>query len=156
MTKTIPNSSLGIIEQACSQNNVVLVDYTIRGHDKRMILDLFIDSPQGVTLEQCSAVNRLLVSQSLVDEFINAVYTLEVSSPGVGKPLKFLWQFEKNIGRLFAIVLDDESEAKGRLVSVSGPDLEFVPIKKKVPKAEVENFVLDFSRIKTAKVEIEF
>lgn len=161
MTKTIPEESLGMIAALCAEYGAVIVDYALRGHERRMILDLFIDSERGVTLELCSAISRALNDASATDKFLGNVYTLDVSSPGVDRPLKFNWQYNKHVGRLMNITLHDGSQLRGRLASVDeiAVVLDLIKGNKKrgMPNSTpAESRIIPFSDIDKALVEVEF
>ena len=81
---------LGLIESLLDANGFELVDLE-QHRGKRMILRLFIDrihSDEGVTISDCSKVSKLLGPAIEVEELIEGAYVLEVSSPGVDRPLK--------------------------------------------------------------------
>ncbi len=63
------------------------------------ILRLFIDREGGVTLDDCASVSREISSYLEVEELIPHAYKLEVSSPGVERPLKRLEDFVRFSGR---------------------------------------------------------
>ena len=81
---------LELIESLLDANGFELVDLELH-RGKRMILRLFIDrihSDEGVTISDCSKVSKLLGPAIEVEELIESAYVLEVSSPGVDRPLK--------------------------------------------------------------------
>lgn len=77
---------------------LVELEYKPAGRDS--ILRAFIDKPGGVSLDDCEAVSRELSVQLDVDDCIPGSYTLEVSSPGLDRPLKKLDDFTRFKGRL--------------------------------------------------------
>lgn len=128
-----------------------LFELIIRGSQFKPVFEVFIDSENPISAADCAAVSRAL------SEFLNNVefnfkdYRLDVSSPGVDKPLKYLWQFPKNIGRNFEVIfLRDDLEEKfsGKLIKINGQKLIF---SKSDSEIEVE-----FNRILSAKVLISF
>ena len=66
-------------------------------------LRAYIDKPGGIGVDDCETVSRRL--SDLLDEqdFIEESYILEVSSPGLGRPLKKDKDFERNLGKLVEI-----------------------------------------------------
>lgn len=154
LNKTIPQESLAIIEAICTEFNCAFVDYSIRGHERRMILDLFIDSKHDVTIDLCTSVNRAIVEASATDKFLGNVYTLEVSSPGVDRPLKFNWQYTKHVGRLLSVTTLQGDVAFGRLLSTNGDSIILALVDKK--KKIQEEKEIAFAEIAKAVVEIEF
>lgn len=69
------------------------------------VLRLFIDSPKGVTVDDCAAVSRQVSSYLEVEDVIEQAYTLEVSSPGLERPLKRKEDFVRFSGRQARIKL---------------------------------------------------
>jgi len=65
----------------------------------RCILRLYIDKPGGVSLKDCSTVSREVSHLLDVHDFIARRYTLEVSSPGLDRPLRQPADFRRNLGR---------------------------------------------------------
>jgi len=66
-------------------------------------LKVTIDKPGGVTLEDCTRVSRALGHALDVEDLIEHRYTLEVSSPGLDRPLERVADYEKSIGRLVRV-----------------------------------------------------
>ena len=62
-------------------------------------LEVFIDSDSSMTFQKCQKMSRYLEAQIEEAKWLGEKYTLEVSSPGVGNPLKLKRQYAKNIGR---------------------------------------------------------
>jgi len=120
-------------------------------------IKVFIEGDNGVSIEKCVQFNRQLYK--LIESnniFPSGDFSLEISSPGIDKPLKLERQYAKNIGRLIEIVFTDESVKTGRLLSVSKEDLMIEEKTGKGKKAETKQFVIPFSNIKTITVQIEF
>jgi ribosome maturation factor RimP len=96
-------------------------------HDQ--ILRLFIDHENGVDLEGCVKANKILDESMQLDQDVPAGGTLEVSSPGVERPLRRFRHFEKHVGAQVLVRLTEKVEgrrtATGRLVGV-GPEDEIV------------------------------
>lgn len=93
----------------------------------RRFFRIYIDKLNGVTVDDCSAVSRQV--SSLLDVFdpIKDRYSLEVSSPGVDRPLFNLDQYQKQIGKLVKVRLytpiEGRRQYKGRLRRIDGEDI---------------------------------
>lgn len=87
-----------------------LLDISISVKQK---VEVFIDSDTGVDFDVCRTVSRFL--EGILDEnkWLGETYTLEVSSPGVSRPLILPRQYKKHLGRKLVITLDDESQISG-------------------------------------------
>lgn len=126
----------------------------IEYNQPRNHLTLYMGSDSGMTLRKCQAFSRHV--ESYLDEslVLGEKYELDVSSPGVGRPLKLKRQYHNNIGRELKITLDDGSVVKGELTAVNDEDITVWARKgKKKPGNEVQ---IPFDKIKTALVQIKF
>ena len=83
-------------------------------------------------------------------------FSLEVSSPGVDKPLKLHRQYLKNIGRNIEVTFNDGSKKEGKLLQATNEDIILEQINGKGKKAETQQLVIPFSNIKTTTVQIQF
>jgi ribosome maturation factor RimP len=87
-----------IAAAAAGENCVEFVQSEISGTKRNPTVRVYIDKPDGVTLEDCSAVSRAIESVLDADDFIPHSYTLEVSSPGLERGLFSLADFERFAG----------------------------------------------------------
>lgn len=145
--KYIESEILGIVEKL----GFFFIDLVIRGDKRQQIFEVFIDSKEGVTTDDCADVSRA------IDEFFDQHeedfydYRLDVSSPGVDRPLKYIQQFHKHIGRNFNVSYETDGgkkKQKGELLKIEGNDLLF--------KFGKEEILLPFEKIIEAKVQISF
>jgi ribosome maturation factor RimP len=90
----------------------------------RSILRLYIDGEKGVTVDDCGKVSRQVSAMLDVEDTIQGRYSLEVSSPGINRPLFELKHFEKQVGNRIKLKLrtdiDGQRQFKGVLKAVSG------------------------------------
>ena len=93
------------------------------------MLRVYIDN-DPVTVEDCERVSRQVSSLLDVEDLITSEYTLEVSSPGLDRPLYTLTQYEKYVGEDVALRLrfpyEGRRKFKGRLNGVEGEDVLLV------------------------------
>ena len=82
---------------------IELVDIEFGKVGRDAVLRLFIDKDGGVMLDDCANVSRELSMILDVDEVISVNYTLEVSSPGLDRPLKKPSDYERFTGRLIKV-----------------------------------------------------
>lgn len=133
-----------------------LVDLKIKNNK----IEVFLDSDDGVSFLKCQKLSRWL--EAIFDEkkTFGEMYTLEVSSAGVGSPLKLLRQYAKNIGRIIDIKYGDSKSAKGTLTRVEG-NLIFVEYEIKVKEGKKNKKVIVTDEIKfediiESKIKISF
>lgn len=101
-----------------------LVNLEMRHEAGGLVLRLYIDKEGGVTLDDCARVSRLVSAQLDADDPIPGRYTLEVSSPGLDRPLTSERDFQRFAGqvvRLSTIApLDGRRNFSGRLIGIVG------------------------------------
>ena len=81
------------------------------------LLEVFVDSDGPMDFKRCQRISRFLEADLDEHKWLGEEYTLEVSSPGIGRPLKFARQYVKNIGRTVEITLLDGSVETGVLTT---------------------------------------
>jgi ribosome maturation factor RimP len=93
--RKIEEIALPVIER----NGAYIVEVAVRGERSSKVVEIFVDSDKGISLEECSMISREL--SGLLDEtnIIQGRYRLDVSSPGLDRPLKLHRQYVKNKGR---------------------------------------------------------
>ena len=95
------------------------VEYVKEGSD--WYLRVYIDKPEGVNINDCEVVNRALSAKMDELDFIDDAYILEVSSPGLGRPLKKDKDLQRSIGSDVEVKLykaiDKQKEFEGQLVA---------------------------------------
>jgi len=85
---------------------------------KHSVLRVYIDSVDGITVDDCSRVSHQVSGVLDVEEPINGAFTLEVSSPGIDRPLFSLDHFEKFIGSKVKLKLHHAVEGKRKITGV--------------------------------------
>lgn len=134
-----------------------LVDLKLHAHNK---LDVFIDSDFGISFEQCHRISRYLEQYLDEEKWLGEKYVLEVSSPGVSRPLKMQRQYPRNIGRKVEVELKDGEKRSGILKEVEEDRIlleEKVRTKEgKRKKTEIVETEISFSSIEHTKVKVTF
>lgn len=87
-----------LLEPIMEANHFELVDVEYVKEGGSWYLRAYIDKPGGITVDDCEIVNRALGDLLDRDDFIEESYILEVSSPGLGRPLKKERDFERSRG----------------------------------------------------------
>ncbi len=132
--KTMPRDPISeridkIAIKAAADNGVEFVHSEIVGSKRNMTVRIYIDKPQGVTLEDCSVVSRSIEDVIDADDFIPSPYVLEVSSPGLERPLFSVKDFEKFTGKKAKVktseAIDGQANFNGRIASVEGSEIVF-------------------------------
>lgn len=93
-----------------------LADVVCVGQGSRSVVRVFIDKPEGVTLDDCERAHKALgPALDVADPFPHA-YTLEVSSPGLDRPFKRIQDYRRAIGKRVSLKLREPLAGQWRLV----------------------------------------
>ena len=135
---------------------LVELEYRKEGHG--MVLRLFIDKPGGILLDDCAEVSRELSELLDVEEIIESNYNLEVSSPGLNRPLTKPSDYERYAGKLvkvrtFEMVSDDAGNKRKTFLGVlQGMEDGVVILSLK----EGQSASISFEKIAKTNLEFEF
>ncbi len=123
-------------------------------------LEVFIDSDTGVTFEKCQKISRYLEQHIDEEGWLGEKYVLEVSSPGVSRPLTVWRQYPRNIGRKVEVTLNDGLKKTGVLLAVAEQEItieEKIRIQEgKKKKTKVVQTPVPFDAIRKTVVKISF
>ena len=128
-----------------------LIEIEFKPSGKRWLLRLYIDKEGGVTISDCENVSREFGRILDVEDIIEHPYSLEVSSPGLTRPLKNWEDFQINKGKLCRIVtnekIEGKNEFKGTIISGSEEKVEI--------RGTIDVFTIPIYAIKKAHLEFE-
>lgn len=117
-----------LLTPVVAEDGCELVDAVITFESGRKTLRLYIDKPGGVIVADCSRVSHSVEDLLEVEEAIAGRYDLEVSSPGLNRPLRTREHFQDAVGKVIDVAtrekLDGRGRFKGELKQVG--DLELV------------------------------
>ena len=128
-----------------------LVELQFRREQSGWVLRLIIDKPDGINLDDCAVASRELSQLLDIEDFIDQAYNLEVSSPGLDRPLKSMADFQRFTGR----------KAKIKTIEPIAGEHVFIG---RIKKTEGETIILEigrkevtmpFSQVARARLEIE-
>lgn len=103
----------GLIVTALEEAGQELVDLQIRKQGTRLMITLLVDHKHGgITLDECALMNRRACEIIESGNFINESYVVEVSSPGLDRPLRTLKDFSRNLNRRIRVYLEEPVDAK--------------------------------------------
>ena len=94
-----------------------LVDIQLK-KGKKQLLSIKVDKDGGISMAECATISRALGNALEEEPGFETAYTLEVSSPGVGFPLKLHRQYVNNVGRQLSVKCVDDSTKEGELKQV--------------------------------------
>ncbi|MDH4273987.1 MAG: ribosome maturation factor RimP [Gammaproteobacteria bacterium] len=104
---------------------LVGIEYLAQG--RRSVLRIYIDSPNGISLEDCETVSHQVSGVLDVEDPIRGEYSLEVSSPGMDRPLFTVAHFQRFIGQMAQVrtklPIDARRKFKGVIVAVAADEV---------------------------------
>ncbi|TDQ09369.1 ribosome assembly cofactor RimP [Pedobacter metabolipauper] len=143
-----------IEEKIADRPELFLVEVKMLPNHKLII---HVDGDEGITIQDCAAISRHVGFHLEEENTIDKAYNLEVSSPGVGEPLKLKRQYDKNVGREVGLKLTDGTQKEGKLLSVNDHGIVIeAKVKEKGKKAQLVETAVDFNNITETKVLISF
>ena len=133
------------ITPALSALGFYLEDVTITSAGRRSMLTVIVDGDTHLSLDQVTSATKAIgeIVES-IQSLGETPFTLEVTSPGLDRPLTKPRHWRKNIDRLVKVVLLDGKEVKGRIKAASEVS------------ATVDESEINFTDIKRASLEVEF
>lgn len=137
-----------IVEPVVSGLGYELVGTEFLPQGRHSLLRVYIDQPNGITVEDCESVSRQLSAVLDVEDPIPGNYTLEVSSPGLDRPLFTLEHFTRFLGCRSAIRLRTPVEGRRKIVGV----LKNVENEVVTVATEEKDFALPFDLIEKANL----
>jgi len=122
------------------------IEYLSQG--KHSKLRVYIDSDDGVSVDDCAAVSRHVSDILDVEEFSNNTYTLEVSSPGLDRILFKEDQYEGSVGQQVEVRLNFPFEGRKKFVGLLAAVQEHMA----VVQIDDEEYLLPLENIQRARV----
>jgi ribosome maturation factor RimP len=98
-SESVADQARRLLEPVITREDFELVEVEWGREGSSWVLRLFVDRPGGVTIEHCQELSRTLEPILDVEDFIEPAYALEVSSPGLDRPLRKPADFERFAGQ---------------------------------------------------------
>lgn len=138
-----------IFSPILESEKVELIELKVKGKVGNHIIKVFVDMPGGITLDKCISLSRQFLDRLDVEDIIPGKYRLEVSSPGVDRPLKNLADFNRNLGKEVKLIYQDKFEEhnfEGKIINVLDERIQI--------QGRVETKIIPVSKIKIAKIKL--
>jgi len=144
---------VAVLGPAVESTGLELEDVELRNVGRRLVLRVLVDSDHGVTLDEVAVASHAVADALDTSDVLgDEPYTLEVSSPGVDRPLTSPRHWHRNVGRLVAVTLTDGRETTGRLLTVTDDSVELeVNLKGRISRTTVA-----LADVRRAVVQVEF
>ncbi len=134
------------------KNGIELIDVIYRREQGGMTLRLLVDTPQGISIAGCEALNTYLGELLDKENVIEDHYLLEISSPGLDRPLVSDKDFERVVGENVYVStyepIGSRREHEGKLIGINKDDIVVV--------SNGMSTVIPRQKIAKAKLKIEF
>ena len=150
LMNTLKDKVSALAHQIADEHGVEIFDIEIYGRGKA-VLKVTIDKEGGVTVDDCARFSRSLGALLDVEDPLPRSYTLEVSSPGLDRPLRDVKDFKKNSGKLARIVTREKVENQnffiGRIHEVTDTIVTLIMNNREI--------AIPLENISKAKLEVE-
>lgn len=153
MAMALKDQIAELITPALQQAGYFLEDVNLVTPGNHRIVTVIVDGETALNLDQVTVASKLV--SELMDEapFMGETpFTLEVTSPGIDRPLTLPRHFAKNVTRLLKVTQNDGVVVTGRITSNTDSDVTLSVVEKK----ETKEVIVALADIKRAVVEIEF
>jgi ribosome maturation factor RimP len=124
---TIRHSLREKIEPLIKDEGLEMVEFKFSGTGHSCILRVFVDKAGGVSVEQCASLSRKLGDFLDTEDIIPGKYTLEISSPGLDRPLVESADFKRKVGEKVRVFLNEavsgKREMEGKIKHLSEENL---------------------------------
>ena len=141
-----------LLEPVVTGMGYELVEIEYNPSSRHGLLRLYIDHADGIQLDDCTAVSNQVSALLDVEDPIPGHYNLEVSSPGMDRPLRGIKDYERFTGEIVkiktAMAIDGRRNYKGRLCGVDGDEISI--------ECDGRQFSLPLASIEKARLVPEF
>ncbi len=150
------SAKLSVLQELI-EPSVVALGYQLWGFEmisqgRHSMLRIYIDAEAGIDVEDCAKVSRQVSGILDVEDPISGEYTLEVSSPGMDRPLFTLEQYNAYVGHVLQLKLrmpfDGRRNFKGLLSGIENEDIVLV--------VDQEEYLLPIDHIEKANIVPQF
>ena len=135
-----------------SDHGIELIDIIFRREGSGFVLRVVADTPKGITVSECTGLNKFLSEVLDREDVIEDRYTLEVSSPGLDRPIKTDRDFERSMGKELEFTMFEPIDGRKTHEGVlAGMDKDNVVIER-----QGISTVIPRSKIALARLKIDF
>ena len=135
-----------LLDPLVQKAGFILEEVKVTPLGRRRQISVIVDGEErNPNLDEVASLSRAISAQ--LDDYSglgDSPFTLEVTSPGIDRPLTELHHWRKNLGRLVKILTKEDKEISGRIAEVN------------TGKVRIDDAIFDFESIKRAQVQIEF
>ena len=141
-----------ILEDYSKEHGIELIDIIFRPEGSGLVLRIVADTLEGIRVSECADLNNYLSEALDKEDFIQDRYTIEVSSPGLDRPIKTDRDFERSMGKDLELTtfeaIDGRKTHEGLLIGMDKEDI--------VIEHQGVSTVIPRTKIALARLRIEF
>jgi len=140
----------GLTDEVIVGTDYFLVDVEVRGHKGTRVVEVYIDSEDEVGHDDLALISKEIGFLLDVEDVVDGSYKLELSSPGIKRPLTMPAQYRKNVGRTLRVRFErggDEEIVVGDLADADDEEIEL-----ELPSTE--RLQLPYTAIAQARIEL--
>jgi len=153
--RDIINKTEEILNDLLIDGSIYLVEVDYTKENNVFYLKVYIDTDEGITIDECSDISRKLSKKLDELDYIEDSYFLEVSSPGIDRPFKSLEDYKKNLNKKIKISLYAKKDNKkiyvGELINIEDKNITI-----KLDDKSKREIVFKIDEIAKANNYIEF
>ena len=139
-----------LTEEVIAGTPYFIVDVEVRGHKGTRVVEIFIESDTDLDHDDLARISNEVGFMLDVEDAFDDSYTLEVSSPGIKRPLTMPRQFKKNVGRVLRVKTKSENGSSENIMGeLIDADEESITLEtaagetERIPYAAIERAKLD-------------
>lgn len=146
----IANRVRALTEEVITGTSYFLVDVEVRGHKGTRVVEVYIDSKEDFGHDDLAIISKEVGFLLDVEDVVDGSYQLEMSSPGIKRPLKMPQQYQKNVGRTLRVRY--QSDGSEEIVVGDLTDADDVEVELEL--ASGERLRLPYQSITQARIEL--
>lgn len=139
-----------LTQEVIAGTSYFLVDVAVRGHKGTRVVEIYVDSAEEFGHDDLAVVSKEVGFLLDVEDVVDGSYKLEVSSPGIKRPLKMPQQYQKNVGRTLRVRYQSEGNEEivvGDLMTADDEEIE-------LELASGDRLQLPYQTINQARIEL--
>jgi ribosome maturation factor RimP len=144
------------IRPLVEEEDLELVELNFFEGGSSSVLRIYVDKAGGVTLGECASLNRKIGDYLETEDLISRRYLLEVSSPGLDRPLTGVGDFKRKIGETVKLILKEKvpgpTEVIGRIKNLKDDNLILEIEPEKFKPNEAAEKIIPLNQIAWAKI----
>jgi ribosome maturation factor RimP len=139
-----------LTEEVIAGTSYFLVDVEVRGHKGTRVVEVYIDSKEDFGHDDLAVVSKEIGFLLDVEDVVDGSYKLELSSPGIKRPLTMPQQYQKNVGRTLRVRYKSDGDEEIVVGDVMAADDDEVELE--LPSGK--RLQLSYNTITQARIEL--